>query len=101
MAPALEPGDWALAVAPGRLHRGDVVVLEHPRRAGSEMVKRIVGLPGDLAADGRLLRAGEFWVEGDNPAASTDSRLFGPVMREHVKARVRLIYWPTGRRRIL
>ena len=67
MSPTLEPGDWALAVAPGRLGRGDVVVIEHPARPGLEVVKRVIAVPGDLISDGRLLRADEFWVEGDNP----------------------------------
>lgn len=101
MAPTLEPGDWALAVSPGRLRRGDVVVVEHPRRSGFEMVKRIVAVEGDLTADGRLLEAGEWWVEGDNVAASTDSRHFGPLTTRRVKARVRLVYWPPARRRFV
>jgi nickel-type superoxide dismutase maturation protease len=101
MSPTLEPGDWALAVAAGRLRRGDVVVIEHPTRPGFEVVKRIVAVPGELTADGRLLRSDEFWVEGDNQGASTDSRHFGPVMRDRIRAEVRLVYWPPSRRRIL
>ena len=101
MSPALEPGDWALAVAPGRLGRGDVVVIEHPTRPVFELVKRVVAEPGDVTSDGRLLRADEYWVEGDNVAASTDSRRFGPVRREAVRAEVRLVYWPPSRRHIL
>lgn len=101
MSPALEEGDWALAVAPGHLRRGEIVVVEHPRRPGFEMVKRIAALPGDLTPDGRILDRDEFWVEGDSPASSTDSRAFGPIRREHVKAEVRLVYWPLERRRLL
>lgn len=101
MAPTLLPGDWALAVRPRRLTRGDVVVLEHPERPGVELVKRVVGVPDDLAPDGRILQADEYWVEGDDPPRSTDSRHFGPVARERVKAKVRLIYWPPSRRRLL
>ena len=101
MLPRLSPGDWALAVAASRYRRGDVVVVEHPARPDLEMVKRIAGLPGDLAPGGRVLGPDEFWVEGDRPEASTDSRSFGPVRREHLKARVRLVYWPLERRRRL
>jgi nickel-type superoxide dismutase maturation protease len=100
MSPTLEPGDWALAVAAGRLRHGDVVVIEHPTRPGFEVVKRILALPGELTADG-LLRSDEFWVEGDNGESSTDSRHFGPVTRDRVRARIRLVYWPPSRRRIL
>jgi type IV secretory pathway protease TraF len=101
MRPALEPGEWALAVSTPRLRRGAVVVVEHPRRPGFEMVKRLVGVPGDRAPDGRVLGADEFWVEGDATEISTDSRHFGPVGRRDVKAAVRLVYWPLDRRRVL
>ncbi|MGZ4113789.1 MAG: S26 family signal peptidase [Actinomycetota bacterium] len=99
MAPTLLPGDWALAVRPGRLRRGDVVVVEHPRRPGLEMVKRIVAGPGAPAPDGRTLGPGEWWVEGDAPEGSIDSRLFGPVTSGQVKGVVRFVYWPPERRR--
>jgi nickel-type superoxide dismutase maturation protease len=101
MSPTLEPGDWALTVGAARLRHGDVVVIEHPTRPGFDVVKRIIALPGELTADGRLLRSDEFWVEGDNRGASTDSRQFGPVTRDRVRARIRLVYWPPSRRRIL
>jgi signal peptidase I len=101
MSPTLVAGDWALAVKPGRLRRWDVVVIEHPRRSGLEMVKRIVALPGELSPDGSMLRPGEWWVEGDSPAESTDSRQFGPVRTEHVQATIRLVYWPASRRRLI
>jgi nickel-type superoxide dismutase maturation protease len=101
MLPSLSPGDWALAVAATRYRRGDVVVVRDPGRPGLEMVKRLVGLPGDLGPGGEVLGPDEFWVEGDHPEASTDSRSFGPVRREHLMARVRLVYWPFQRRRRL
>jgi hypothetical protein len=101
MSPTLLPGDWALAVIPGRLRRGDVVVLEHPERPDVELVKRVIGLPDELAPNGRILEMDEYWVEGDDPSWSTDSRHFGPVVGERMKARVRLVYWPPSRRRLL
>jgi signal peptidase I len=101
MSPTLLPGDWALATKPGRLRRRDVVVIEHPERPGFEMVKRIIGVPGDLAPHGAILGPDEWWVQGDAPSESTDSRHFGPVRTEHVKAVVRLIYWPRARRRVV
>jgi len=98
MAPTLLPGDWALTVPSRRPKVGDVVVVEHPGRPGYEMVKRIVAAPGGRVGD-RVLGAGEWWVEGDLAAASTDSRQFGPVLGDALHAKVVLIYWPRERRR--
>ena len=98
MVPTLMPGDWALAVARRRFRRGDVVVVEHPGRPGYEMVKRITSVPNERVGE-RMLAGDELWVEGDSEDASTDSRHFGPVRREQVKAKVVLVYWPKERRR--
>jgi signal peptidase I len=97
MLPALEPGDWALAVnTPVRA--GDVVVVEHPERPGFELVKRVVAVPGDVIGDGRVLGADEYWVEGDAGGSSSDSRAFGPVGRAGLKGTVVYVWWPSGRR---
>ena len=97
MVPTLMPGDWALAVARRRYRRGDVVVVEHPGRPGYEMVKRVTGVPRESVGE-RVLADDEFWVVGDREDVSTDSRHFGPIRREQVKAKVLLIYWPRQRR---
>lgn len=100
MAPMLAPGDWALVVTPRRFELGDVVVVEHPGRPGYEMVKRLVAGPGGHIAH-RTLGDDEFWVLGDLASASTDSRHFGSVTREELKAKVLLVYWPKHRRHIV
>lgn len=100
MRPTLEPGDWALAIRVRSVRRGDIVVVEHPERPGFELVKRVVHISGDVAPDGRLLMD-EFWIEGDEPGGSTDSRRFGPVSIERVRARVRWVWWPPERVRSL
>jgi hypothetical protein len=97
MRPALQPGDWALALAIRHLGRYDVVVAEHPERPGVEVVKRVIALPGEVAPDGRELGADELWLEGDASEDSTDSRHFGPVRRDRVTASVRFVYWPPER----
>jgi nickel-type superoxide dismutase maturation protease len=100
MRPALEPGDWAIAIAPARVRRGDVVVVEHPERPGLEIVKRVVNVPGDVAPDGFAL-VDQVWIEGDEPQSSTDSRRFGPVAIDRVRGRVRLLWRPPGRVRLV
>jgi type IV secretory pathway protease TraF len=97
MVPALESGDWALAVRARRIRPGDVVVVEHPDRAAYDMVKRVVTGPGERAPDGRELRPGEMWIEGDALEMSTDSRRFGPVAGRSVAGRVVLVWWPPPR----
>ena len=53
------------------------------------MVKRILGCPREPVGE-RVLADDEFWVVGDREDVSTDSRHFGPVRREQVKAKVLL-----------
>jgi signal peptidase I len=121
MRPTLVPGQ---RIAVGPLDRpparGDLVVL--PRPSGLEVVKRVVGLPGErvrlaggrIEVDGRVLhepyleggggdrldlRLGpaEYLVLGDNRAASSDGRDFGPVPGDAFVGRVRFAYWPPRR----
>ena len=92
MAPTLSDGDWVVALQGLPIARGDVVIVRRPRSTDLEVVKRVTGAPGD---DG--LSADEWFVEGDDPRRSTDSRSFGPVSRAAIKGRVVLVYWPPHR----
>lgn len=96
MSPTLEPGDFLVATGRGHPRRGALVVLDHPKQPGLEVVKRLVGRPGDAPA-GMRLGSDEHWVAGDNPSWSTDSRAFGPVSRGRIAGVVRLRYWPPSR----
>jgi nickel-type superoxide dismutase maturation protease len=91
MRPTLADGDWLVCrrlspASVARLRPGQVVVLERPDRPGLLVVKRVVR----RTAEG-------WWVEGDNPAASDDSRVFGAVPDSCVLARVQARYAPRPR----
>ena len=92
MLPILPPGSLVIAypINEGtKLVRGDVVVARRPDRPSLEMVKRISEIDGD-----------RFYLLGDNPNASTDSRTFGPVDRSELVARLTWRYWPVPPRRL-
>lgn len=90
MRPTYPPGSWLLVRwrRAGRwLRPGVVVVARRPDRPELLVVKRCR----------RLLPGGGVWLEGDNPAASDDSRLFGPVPPAAVLGRVLFRYGRSGR----
>ena len=90
MRPALEPGDRLLVLGwgvSGPLSPGRMVTVPDPRHASRVLVKRVVARNGS----GVVLR-------GDNPSASTDSRIFGPVDAGRVRGRVVYRYFPEDRR---
>jgi len=81
---------------------GDVIVVDHPRRKGT-VCKRVLGLPGDqvLCTRHRSQRhqlqtvpTGHIWLEGDNPANSSDSRDYGPIPASLIVGRVMARIWP-------
>ena len=93
--------------------------------AGGKYVKRVVGLPGEtwserdgfVYIDGKPLKEpyvdsrrrdsitrtwprvppDEYFMMGDNRAASCDSRMWGPVPRKNLIGPVLLTYWPLNR----
>ena len=87
MRPTLEPGDRLVVWSPGPVRPGDLVAVRDPRDPARTIVKRVA----TVGAEGVT-------VVGDNPAASTDSRTFGPVPRGLLRGRVVYRYWPEGRR---
>jgi len=86
MRPTLEPGDRLLLVRRRTYRPGAIVALVDPRD-GRLLVKRVAA----VTDDGRLV------VAGDDPAASTDSRTFGPVPRALVRGQAVHRYAPPGR----
>src|SRR3954447_3949695 len=127
MTPTLHPGDRVLVSGAqrgaGEWQHDDVVVVD--RGNGPWLIKRLVGLPGDVIAikDGRLWRngipleeswsdptlidsvyfgpvqvpAGQVFVMGDNGGDSRDSRDFGTIDEQALRARVVGIAWPLSR----
>ena len=84
MRPTLLPGDRLLVVRGQRARPGDLVVTTDPRERSRVVVKRVAAVgPEGLT------------VHGDNPAASTDSRSFGPLRR--VEGRALYRYHPSHR----
>jgi nickel-type superoxide dismutase maturation protease len=86
MIPTFERGDHLLYMRTTRFLPGQLVVVPDPREPARLLVKRVTSVRGDLIE-----------VRGDNEAASTDSRTFGPVPARSVRGRVVYRYAPAGR----
>ena len=124
MSPTLEPGDWVLAKShSGIPERGDIVVFTDPTGSGMNLVKRVIGLPGEHVAviagqvsiDGAVLAdrwangitrpdgdwsipEGHVWVLGDNRGMSrSDGRMLGPTPIDDIGWQVIARYWPRNR----
>ncbi|XP_014273435.1 mitochondrial inner membrane protease subunit 2 [Halyomorpha halys] len=110
MQPALNPEsntDYVflnkLSVRLYQVSRGDVVALFSPKDPEQKLIKRIIGLEGDVIktlnykAPTVTVPAGHCWVEGDNANNSMDSNLFGPIALALITAKATAIVWPPKR----
>jgi len=110
MSPTYNPGDYLLIKEFGNTYvRGDVVIFRYPKDPKQIFIKRIVGLPNETidAKDGILqvnneplsapyitkgitsvtkitLRKDEYFLIGDDPEQSLDSRIFGAVSKDKI-----------------
>ena len=82
MVPTLGPGDWLLVRRNVTPRPGAVVVV---RQGGRLAIKRAIRVDDEGV-----------WVEGDNAAASDDSRTYGPVAPQDVLGEARWRYNPMG-----
>ena len=105
MLPSLEHGDLIV----GKVHwgepvQGNIVIVEADGlEDGVQLVKRVLGVPGDTltwTADGRTMTLGadEYWLNSDanryvSHEYTYDSRDFGPVSRDQIKA---IVFWKSG-----
>ena len=84
MSPTLSTGDLVLVSGRTRPRSGAVALVRWAQRPDQLSIKRVVGRHGD-----------GWWVLGDNPDGSTDSRQLGTA---EVLAVVRARLWPAPRR---
>jgi signal peptidase I len=105
--------------------RGDIIVFKSVEGDGQDLIKRVVGVPGDEIAvrGGKLFVNGEpqkepyvnkkypdrsfyapttvpkdhVFAMGDNRANSQDSRVFGPVPEQNIEGEAFLRFWPPDR----
>lgn len=123
MMPTLENGEFVLvnkmSYQIGEINRGDIIVFDFPLNPKEELIKRVIGLPGDTVrvenglvyVNGQMLnepyiskppqytgswtvRDGEIFVLGDNRNNSNDSKDWGLLPAENVVGKAILIYWP-------
>ncbi len=129
IGPSMQPtfrGDGSELIIVSRLSyvwdtpkRGDVVVLRMPASGREDLIKRVVGLPGEkvqivgghvwvngepleesyavgLTSSDQSWDLGEdqLFVLGDNRAFSRDSHSFGPISLDELVGQAWLIYWP-------
>jgi signal peptidase I len=123
MRPTLEDGEFILinrlAYKLGTPKRGEIIVFRSPVTPGEDLIKRVIGLPGDeiVIRDGYVYINGELFNEpyiaaspiysgawqvvdgylfvlGDNRNDSSDSHSWGLVPLQNVVGKSVLIYWP-------
>lgn len=123
MNPTLQHGEYVLvsrlSYRTGQPQRGDIIVFSFPGDQKQDLIKRVIGLPGETIniRNGEVLVNGvkleepyiaqspvyngawtvgaeELFVLGDNRNDSKDSHQWGLLPIENVIGKALLIYWP-------
>ena len=123
MVPTLQDGEYVLvnrlAYRNSLPERGDIIVFVSPQSNDLDLIKRVIGLPGDtvnisggvVQVNGQVLDEpyiaaapvyngvwnvpeSNLFVLGDNRNDSSDSHAWGLLPLENVLGKAILIYWP-------
>jgi signal peptidase I len=125
MLPSIKNGDYIMVSKLSYVfkepQRGDIIIFHSPRDSNSDLIKRIVGLPGETieVTGGKVLINGEpleepyiaeppqyeyaaetlpegmYFVLGDNRNNSADSHTGWLLPREDIVGKAWIDYWPT------
>lgn len=74
MLPILKNGDGILIDQDAKFGVGDIVLSKHPFKKSITLLKRI----------SEIDQNGNYFLVGDNPSESTDSRTFGALSAKHI-----------------
>ncbi|XP_044730973.1 mitochondrial inner membrane protease subunit 2 isoform X2 [Chrysoperla carnea] len=111
MQPALNPDNTVTdyiflnrwAVRSYEIERGDIVSLISPKNPDQKIIKRVIGLQGDIINTIGYKKPyicvpeGYCWIEGDHTGNSLDSNTFGPVSLGLITAKASVVVWPPSR----
>jgi signal peptidase I len=127
MLPGIEQGDYILVSKAtyffNKPQRGDIIVLHSPQDPNTDLIKRIIAVPGDTVEikdntvfvnDTALVEpytmepphylmlseeipTGHYFVLGDNRNNSSDSHRGWTLPRENIVGKAWITYWPPYR----